>query len=991
MAAKQGFTAHISQASEDAKRAVLSRAPSAIKSHSWLSNMNTTCTIKSAPPRTPEVMTMLSVKSGWLVKRNEQHVWQRRWCCVVPHMMLYYFEAEPEMNNDDSEENSCHVVESGGGVYRSDALIVENQDILNAAVRDGYNGKTRHSTPLRGGGRDGVEHASSPRPITEKKMLPAPVRGPRSSSANLSPAGIIDLECYTCVNRSSVHECVFELTGDSVLNPDLRSFYFQAADVEDCEKWTNALLSDRHSALRDEREAYRQVCDSFQLQLQNMSDMIDTAEGKTAEVERQLYNVRSKAQKFRSDVVAIVKEALEQNSWGSATETDKILELARLNYIDQLDEIIVAQESLRSTSKHNTSPVQVLADYLATVVGSHAELTTQMVNVQQKLSQSANIDNATVSDLKLKIEKLETEREEQKAQYESKISMMEQQMLESQKAYEELENQLQSQRLEFTMFQSQAKAKLQELSSHKKILKREVIELRKKKEQIESERDAALHITESHKMQADTVKEKNDVLERYIEKMENQVRVQQNMMEMISLSGMSHEGESYVNGGSVVGRIIGAPDDNSYSSIGNMISNRIRDASPYRLPPSRRPRLPPGPPPTTISKKEVEEPTSPLSPSSPQKQGKKFFQYSSDVEGDGYDPYRDVHKSRGVLDQEFSNGNTNFLRTPDLNMESKNEDQGPNGAAIHEERVERYQTGKTSQEKKQDNKQTPKTSNQFYSNLEDDDSDSEVGHDDKTNVSELTEDRTQRHMDASLDQTPIHYTMSNATGENIIPHVRQPEFDKAAGRNTTKIKDEKLPPSTREDFPPRYIIGGTPEDSDSNTDVRFNTKPDDLQSTEKTVFTDASSERKGIKLSVAQRARIAAEKGNTLSLQATSDSLKSTDKSIGSQQIKTGSVLRGTRSQSPGARVLSKLSEKFVNAVDNSFIGIKSADNLRNKVVDNPPTTNPDEIKLTLAQRQKMQRERQLRVLREQGIIKDEGEDSTRGTTDRTTTGKSIS
>jgi PH domain. len=848
MAAKQGFTAHISQASEDAKRAVLSRAPSAIKSHSWLSNLNTTCTIKSAPPRTPEVMTMLSVKSGWLVKRNEQHVWQRRWCCVVPHMMLYYFEAEPEMNsNDDCDENSCHVTASGGGVYRSDALIVENQDVLNAAVRDGYNSKTRHSTPLRG--RDGVEGANSPRPVTEKKMLAAPVRGPRSSSTNLSPAGIIDLECYTCVNRSSVHDCVFELTGDSVLNPDLRSFYFQAADVEDCEKWTNALLSDRHSALRDEREAYRQVCDSFQLQLQNMSDMIDTAEGKTADVERQLYNVRSKAQKFRSDVVAIVKDALEQSSWGSATEMDKILELARMNYIDQLDEIIVAQESLRSSSKTSTSPVQVLADYLATVVGSHTELTTQMVNVEQKLNQSANVDNATVSDLKLKIKKLEQEREEQKTHYESKISRMEQQMLESQKAYEELENQLQSQRLEFTMFQNQAKAKLQELSSHKKILKKEVIELRKKKEQIESERDAALHITESHKMQAETVKEKNDVLERYIENMENQVRVQQNMMEMISLSGMSqsgmsHEGESYINGGSVVGRIIGAPDDNSYSSIGNMISNRIRDASPYRLPPSRRPRLPPGPPPTTISKKEVEEPTSPLSPASPQKQGKKFFQYSSDAERDTYDSYPGVQKSRGVLDQEFSNGNTNFPRTPDLTMGTKDEDEGRNGAGAHEERMARNQTAKVSNEKKREKEHTPKISNQFDSTLEDSDSDSADGHDDKTNVSELTEDRTQRHMDASFDQTPIHYTVSDTTGENVIPQMRQPELNKAADIKSTKIKYEKLPPSMREDFPPRYIIGA-PEEAGSNTDIRSSTKPDDSLSTEKTVFTDSVYGKKG--------------------------------------------------------------------------------------------------------------------------------------------------
>lgn len=148
MAAKQGLTAHISQASEDARRAVLSRAPTSIKSHSWLSNLNTTCTIKSAPPRTPGVMTLLSVKSGWLVKRNEQQVWQRRWCCVVPHTFLYYFEAEPLTSEEDDEEYATTEGFNGGGVYRSEARVVENQDVLNTAVRDGYSRGSRSTTPL---------------------------------------------------------------------------------------------------------------------------------------------------------------------------------------------------------------------------------------------------------------------------------------------------------------------------------------------------------------------------------------------------------------------------------------------------------------------------------------------------------------------------------------------------------------------------------------------------------------------------------------------------------------------------------------------------------------------------------------------------------------------------------------------------------------------------------------------------------------------------
>ena len=646
MAAKQGITAHLSQASEDAKRAVLSRAPTAIKSHSWLSNLNTTCTIKSAPPRTPEVMTLLSVKSGWLVKRNEQHVWQRRWCCVVPHMMMYYFEAEPASNQGDNDENDYATKEgfSGGGVYRSDATIVENQDILNAAVRDGYNQTNGNNSPAKG-----YDYDLPSSPMTaDKKMLAAPVRGPMANSGNLSPVGIIDLECYSAIHRSALHDCVFELTGDSRTNPDLRSFYFQAADVEDCEMWTKALLSDRHSALKDESEAYKQVCESFQLQLQNMSDMIDEAEGKAQESERQLYHVRSNAQKFKNNITSTVREALEQKSWSDNNTNDKILEMSRMNFLDQLDEIQSAQESLRSSNKNRASPVQILADYLATVIGSHTEISVQLTSTEQKLNQTATVDNAAVSDLKLRVENLEAERAEEKARYEGKIAGLTAQLAESQKTCEDFENQLTTQRMEFTMFQSQAKSKLQELSSHKKILKKEVIELRKKKEQVESERDAALHITDGHKMHTESMKEKNEVLEKYIEKMENQVRVQQNMMEMISLSGMSQGGESGMQG-SVVGRIIGAPDDQSFSSFGNTVQQRMRDASPAqnRLPP--RTRLPPGqsPLPPTISRKDMGELPSPLSPQSTKKPSRKFGGDSFDTDDEYQLPRGFSSSSRG--------------------------------------------------------------------------------------------------------------------------------------------------------------------------------------------------------------------------------------------------------------------------------------------------------------------------------------------------------
>ena len=55
---------------------------------------NTTMTIKSSPPKSAPAMAALGVRAGTLTKRNEQHVWQRRFCAVVPQTLLYYFEGE---------------------------------------------------------------------------------------------------------------------------------------------------------------------------------------------------------------------------------------------------------------------------------------------------------------------------------------------------------------------------------------------------------------------------------------------------------------------------------------------------------------------------------------------------------------------------------------------------------------------------------------------------------------------------------------------------------------------------------------------------------------------------------------------------------------------------------------------------------------------------------------------------------------------------------
>jgi hypothetical protein len=268
-------------------------------------------------------MTMLSSKAGWLVKRNEQQVWQRRWCCVVPHTFLYYFEAAPHVEGD--HRDGWHGSSGSGGVsgffpsttpdtYASAApAVVENQDVLNAAVRDGLGGAGISNN----GGDDERFYAAA---ATEGEMGEMPEaafladpRGPMATSgSNLQPVGIIDLECYSNVNRTNRSEGVMELTGDPITNPDLRSFYFQAANAEDAEEWTKAFLSERHSGLRDELEAIREVSDTFPLQLRECADMIDKAEDKAATSEKELYRVRSAAEEGRRRALELVREILER-------------------------------------------------------------------------------------------------------------------------------------------------------------------------------------------------------------------------------------------------------------------------------------------------------------------------------------------------------------------------------------------------------------------------------------------------------------------------------------------------------------------------------------------------------------------------------------------------------------------------------------------------------------------------------------------------------
>eukprot|EP01033_Poteriospumella_lacustris_P001517 gene1517-1094_t len=50
--------------------------------------------VKCSPNKDANTTSNLSIKSGFLMKKNEQGSFQRRFVCIVPHMFLYYFENE---------------------------------------------------------------------------------------------------------------------------------------------------------------------------------------------------------------------------------------------------------------------------------------------------------------------------------------------------------------------------------------------------------------------------------------------------------------------------------------------------------------------------------------------------------------------------------------------------------------------------------------------------------------------------------------------------------------------------------------------------------------------------------------------------------------------------------------------------------------------------------------------------------------------------------
>lgn len=436
-----------------------------------------------------------------------------------------------------------------------------------------------------------------------------------------------------------------------------------------------------------------------------------------------------------------------------------------------------------------------------------------------------------------------------------------------------------------------------------------------------------------------------------------------------------------------MGRIIGSSDDNSYSSLGHMMKERpnhyLRQASPMRLPP--RSRLPPDgqPPLSSISKKGISDVSSPISPPSPKRQ---IAFPDSEVNDDP----SFGRTSRGTLDGQLIHNDVTPTRHHRV---SENDNSHSN------DRLSKYQEALNESKKKIEKyHQTSETKNQSgesaHCNHDNDNDDDDEDKSHKSNVSELTEDRTQRAFDAAAPRNGIHYTMSDMTGENVV-----------ADAGVNAVKYEKASTGAKKgDYPPRFIIGAhdesstTDKDTERNRQVVLETKPVGVSvntsgrnmtsiSSTKSVSTYLSgNDIKGTKLSVAQRARLAAENPKKIDIaphDVTNQSLTLKEAQDGQKKKNVGDrksiaiTPKKIRTRTPSPGVFSNIGKRVVSALDKSIIGVKvPGDDATPKAVNSRDILDPqvvEETSLSLAERQKLQRERQIRLLRQKGLIDENG------------------
>lgn len=322
MSCTDEFTAHLHKCSNNIRNTLLSTVPGVFLPNSALSTREKKCPLTFAPPRTPEMMTELSTKAGWLVKRNEQNIWQKQWCCIVPQTYLYVFNegAVVKENNDNDDANSSEI-----------------EEIQNF----------------------------------HKEM---------------QPVAIIDLETYSSNEKRDGGFFSFELSGDSGENSELRTFDFKAQSKEDMEQWSEALLYDRYSVKVNNIQAYKQACEGTNKEIIHLRDAVESAHSKCQISDMVTKNVRMATEKCRSEVNTIVRKTLEKqfdetreglsersNGTGENKMKTNDMDALRARFISSLDKI--EQNSVGQAKTSSViDTVKLLADFTTSIIQENEEL-----------------------------------------------------------------------------------------------------------------------------------------------------------------------------------------------------------------------------------------------------------------------------------------------------------------------------------------------------------------------------------------------------------------------------------------------------------------------------------------------------------------------------------------------------------------------------------------------------------------------------------------
>jgi hypothetical protein len=411
-------------------------------------------------------------------------------------MFLYYF---------DADIGHC----DGSGEASPPQPSQELQTELNEAVRSGGRKTTAPRSSL-----NLFSPTSNAAPHSDDTQS-----GDKFST--LQPTGIIDLECYTSVHRSPTNPLILELAGDDSVNPDLRCFYFCASSDENSDDWTQAFLGGRHASLIDERDAYKQVCDGFSQQLQQLHHDLDVMEKRHSDSEEECYRIRSNQEEVRRSCFRLIEEALER------VDVSATYSQSRRAFRTDL-------ETVRQQDMGLVPAVQLLCEFCAVLEEQCHELSERVKETEEQVRRARDGDDRHKEELDILLKTREREWTAEREAMQHKIDRLEKQLQSSKISLKDAQQDLTSQKMEFTMYQSSQKQKVHELQSHKKILKKEVIDLRSKLDEVGSELSLLKHHSKTSKQEVEQERKRTELLEKYVEKMETQVKVQQNMMELMS-------------------------------------------------------------------------------------------------------------------------------------------------------------------------------------------------------------------------------------------------------------------------------------------------------------------------------------------------------------------------------------------------------------------------------------------------------------------------